>query len=203
MYRPTISSLVHLTNTSPAFNFSHQINELSFGPFYPSLTNPLDNTRATTGAHFHKFQYYLSVVPTIYTTDASALARINPSTSPSSSDEAEAAHVLARSPNTVFTNQYAVTEQSHDVPETAVPGIFVKFDIEPILLTIAEEWDGFLGLLVRLVNLVSGILVAGGWCFQISEWAKEVMGRRSRRRADSNMGMLNGRRSMDEKSGML
>ena len=184
-----------------AFNFSHQINELSFGPFYPSLTNPLDNTRSTTENHFHKFQYYLSVVPTIYTTDASALAFINPSVSPSSSDEANDKHPYAWSSNTVFTNQYAVTEQSHSVPETGVPGIFVKFDIEPILLTIAEEWGGFLGLLIRLVNVVSGLLVAGGWCFQISEWAREAYGRRGRRRADSSMGMLHGRRSMDEKHG--
>lgn len=87
------------------------------------------------------------------------------------------------------------------MPENQVPGIFVKFDIEPILLTIAEEWGGFLGLLVRLVNVVSGVLVAGGWMFQISEWGKEVYGRRSRRRADSYGGVLHGRtKSLDEKT---
>ncbi|KAK4998060.1 hypothetical protein LTR66_002642 [Elasticomyces elasticus] len=163
-----------------AFNFSHQINELSFGPFYPTLTNPLDNTFTTTDRNFYKFQYYLSVVPTIYTT------------SPSNPTGAFA--------NTVKTNQYAVTEQSHVVNEQGVPGIFVKFDIEPILLTIAEEWGGFLGLVVRLVNVVSGILVAGGWCYQISEWAKEVLSRRGRRRG-SSLGVLTGRRSTDEKRG--
>lgn len=124
------------------------------------------------------------------------------SISPSSSDDANAKHPLTSwSHNTVFTNQYAVTEQTHPVAETQVPGIFVKFDIEPILLTIAEEWDGFLALMVRLVNVVSGVLVAGGWCFQISEWAKEGLGRR-RRRAMSE-GVLNGRPAGDEKKGQF
>ncbi|GAB7353768.1 hypothetical protein MBLNU459_g4158t1 [Dothideomycetes sp. NU459] len=188
----------HLDHNS--FNFSHQINELSFGPFYPGLKNPLDNTRTTTDRHFNKFQYYLSVVPTIYTDKAASLDVYHTTVSPSSSDRANDKHPLSYSANTVFTNQYAVTEQSHPVAENQVPGIFVKFDIEPILLTIAEEWGGLLSLLVRLVNVVSGVLVAGGWSFQIWEWSREVYGRRSRRRADSYAGVLHGRKSMDEKT---
>ncbi|TKX18217.1 hypothetical protein C1H76_9691 [Elsinoe australis] len=191
----------HLDHES--LNFTHQINELSFGPFYPSLTNPLDNTRASTEDHFYKFQYYVSVVPTIYTTDSKAVQRMHPGISPGSSDEALKALQRSwamRGSNTVFTNQYAVTEQSHDVPEHAVPGVFVKYDIEPILLTIAEEWDGWLAMLVRVVNVVSGILVAGGWAFQMSDWAREVM-RRGRKRTDSSFGgVLHGRSaSMEEK----
>ncbi|EMC99010.1 hypothetical protein BAUCODRAFT_120300 [Baudoinia panamericana UAMH 10762] len=167
----------HLEHSS--FNFSHHINELSFGPFYPSLTNPLDNTLAATEFNFFKFQYYLSVVPTIYTTNAKALRKITKST--------------------VFTNQYAVTEQSRPVPENQVPGVFVKYDIEPILLMIAEERNSFPALFIRLVNVISGVLVAGGWCFQISEWAREVYGRRRGGRQDS-FGMLT---PMDEKKGSL
>ncbi|KAF2220466.1 endoplasmic reticulum-golgi intermediate compartment-domain-containing protein [Elsinoe ampelina] len=185
-----------------AFNFTHQINELSFGPFYPNLHNPLDNTRASTEEHFYKFQYYVSVVPTVYTTDSKNLELLHPRVSPGSSDEALKALQRTwalRSTNTVFTNQYAVTEQSHAVNEYAVPGVFVKYDIEPILLTIAEEWDGWLAMLVRIVNVVSGILVAGGWLFQMSDWAKEAM-RKGRRRTDSFGGVLHGRSaSMEEK----
>ncbi|CAK4030580.1 ER-derived vesicles ERV41 [Lecanosticta acicola] len=183
-----------------AFNFSHHINELSFGPFYPSLTNPLDNTYATTDAHFYKFQYYLSVVPTIYTTDTNSLRRIDKyHESPSSGEDGLKHSPYRHSTHTVFTNQYAVTEQSHAVPENAVPGVFVKFDIEPIQLTIAEEWNSFPALFIRLVNVVSGLLVAGGWCFQISEWAKDVYGRRRRR--EDGIGMLNGG-LQDEKRGL-
>jgi hypothetical protein len=162
------------TNTSlsphPAFNFSHIINELSFGPLYPSLLNPLDRTYAVTPTHFHKYQYYLSVVPTIYTRW--------PGTAPRS---------------TVFTNQYAVTSSSQDVPEQDVPGIFFKFDIEPILLTVMEEREGVLRLVIRIVNVVSGVLVAGGWVYQLLGWVREVLGGR-KRGGTANGALLHGRK---------
>ncbi len=173
--------------TCTAFNFTHLVNELSFGPYYPSLHNPLDNTLATTESHFHKFQYYLSIVPTIYTDNAAALdskSRSNPKTRDSLRD-------------TIFTNQYAVTESDRDIAEFAVPGIFFKYDFEPILVTISEEWGGLLALAVRLVNVVSGVLVAGGWCYQLGGWAAEVFGRRAKKGA--NLGVLNGRAFGDEK----
>ncbi|KAL0252243.1 hypothetical protein SLS55_010698 [Diplodia seriata] len=155
------------------FNFSHQINELSFGPYYPSLTNPLDDTRSVTPTendHFYKFQYYLSVVPTVYTDNS----------------------------HTIVTNQYAVTEQSHGVSEVSVPGVFVKFDIEPIMLTISEYNGGFLALLIRLVNVVSGVMVAGGWCFRVGEALTEFYGKRKNR--GDGLGVLHGRTpSYDEK----
>ncbi|KAA6407732.1 MAG: COPII-coated vesicle [Lasallia pustulata] len=155
-----------------AFNFSHIINELSFGPFYPTLLNPLDRTVATTVSHFFKYQYYLSVVPTVYTR------------SPGSSPD------LASS-DTIFTNQYAVTTQSQMVGEQQVPGIFFKFDIEPILLTISEERGSLLALVVRVVNVVSGVLVGGGWCYQLMGWAGEIWGKKGGRK--SGEGVLHGR----------
>jgi endoplasmic reticulum-Golgi intermediate compartment protein 2 len=97
----------------------------------------------------------MSVVPTVYSTGSS-------------------------SSNTIFTNQYAVTEQSHEISERMVPGIFFKYDIEPILLTIEERRDGFLTFIIKLINVLSGVLVAGHWGFTLSEWAKEVIGRRRR-----------------------
>ncbi|KAL8899850.1 MAG: hypothetical protein Q9207_005986, partial [Kuettlingeria erythrocarpa] len=81
---------------------------------------------------------------------------------------------------------------SHPVNERTIPGIFFKFDIEPILLTVREEREGFLRLLVRVVNVVSGVLVGGGWCYQLSGWAREVLGRGRRGRGGGD-GMLNGR----------
>jgi hypothetical protein len=70
-----------------------------------------------------------------------------------------------------------VTEQSRQVPETTVPGVFFKYDIEPILLVINEERGGFLALLVRLVNVISGVLVAGTWLWQFTDWALESYGK--------------------------
>lgn len=76
------------------------------------------------------------------------------------------------------------------MPETYVPGVFVKFDIEPIMLTIAEEWGGVLALLVRLVNVVSGVMVAGGWAWQMFDWGMEVWGKKRSGGRSGGMGML-------------
>lgn len=167
------------------FNFSHHIQELSFGPYYPSLVNPLDNTVATTEDRFYKFQYYLSIVPTIYTDDASLLPLLE---AVNRDTDHPAKHVF-HSSHAVKTNQYAATSQSHKVAENYIPGIFVKFDIEPITLTVAEEWGGFFRLVVRLVNVISGVMVAGGWCWQMFDWGLEIWGRKKRSRGES-MGML-------------
>jgi hypothetical protein len=170
-----------------AFNFSHIISELSFGPFYPSLLNPLDRTLDTTPYHFFKFQYYLSVVPTIYTR---SLTSSSSSSFPPSSSTANRGDK-----NTIVTNQYAVTSQSYMIGESMVPGIFFKFDIEPILLTVSEEKGGLLALCVRLVNVVSGVLVGGGWCYQLSGWVGEVWGRRKQR---AGQGVLHGRATVED-----
>ncbi|KAJ4392684.1 hypothetical protein N0V91_011306, partial [Didymella pomorum] len=149
----------HLEHAS--FNFSHIIRELSFGPYFPSMNNPLDNTIALTPSpedHFYKFQYYLSIVPTIYTDSLKAMRALD------SADSAATAGLFAN--HAIKTNQYAVTSQSHTVPEQSVPGVFVKFDIEPITLSLVEQSGGFWPLVVRLVNVISGVMVAGGWAWQ-------------------------------------
>jgi hypothetical protein len=116
----------------------------------------------------------MSVVPTVYTVASSSIA------SPS---------------HTIFTNQYAVTEEEAKISEQMVPGIFFKYDIEPILLTVEEGRDGFLTFVVKVVNVVSGVLVAGHWGFTISEWLVEVLGKR-RRRSSAAGGVL-GKEALD------
>ncbi|KAH0551009.1 hypothetical protein GP486_007632 [Trichoglossum hirsutum] len=157
-------------------HLSHE--DLSFGPHYQSLHNPLSSTIATTDAHFYKYQYYLSLVPTIY-----AIADSTGSKNP---------HL----DKAIQTNQYAVTSQSHQIPEVTVPGIFFKFDIEPILLTVVAERGGFLALLVRIINVVSGVLVAGGWLYQMMGLGGELMG--NKKKGGRSEGMLNGRAHVDE-----
>lgn len=71
-----------------------------------------------------------------------------------------------------------------------MPGIFFKYDIEPILLTVRAERDGFLRALVRIVNVVSGVLVGGGWCYQLLGWGREIMGGKRR---EFDTGVLTGR----------
>ncbi|ERT02948.1 hypothetical protein HMPREF1624_01252 [Sporothrix schenckii ATCC 58251] len=151
-----------------AFNFSHIINELSFGPFYPSLVNPLDQTVNGATAHLHRFQYFMSVVPTVYSVGRPG----------------------RRGARAIFTNQYAVTEQSAEIDERNIPGIFFKYDIEPILLNIVESRDGFLLFALKIVNVLSGALVAGHWGFTLSDWVHDVLQRRRRRSGSAADGVL-------------
>lgn len=90
-------------------------------------------------------------------------------------------------PDTLLTNQYAVTEQSHEVNERVIPGVFFKYDIEPILLQIEETRDSLIVFLVKVINILSGALVAGHWGFTLSEWIKETWGKKRRR---VNTGMI-------------
>ena len=179
------------------FNFSHHINELSFGPHYPNLLNPLDKTTAATEANFHKYQYFLSVVPTIFTKRrvATKSGTLDPAAIPQPATldlqpdshkdkDGRVQHIAnpqaGQDSKSIFTNQYAATSQSREVNPNTIPGIFFKYDIEPILLIVSEQRSSFLGLVVRLVNVISGVVVGGGWMFQLTEWASEVYGRRRR-----------------------
>lgn len=92
----------------------------------------------------------------------------------------------------IFTNQYAVTEQSKQINERMIPGIFFKYDIEPILLNIVESRDSFFLFLIKIINVISGALVAGHWCFTLNEWVKEVRGRRRRGMSNGMLGVKSG-----------
>ena len=61
------------------------------------------------------------------------------------------------------------------------------------MLQIVEERDSFLLFLIKVVNVISGALVAGHWGYRISDWVQEVWGRNRRRRAaGASEGMLGG-----------
>src|SRR5690606_4763658 len=89
---------------------------------------------------FHRFQYFLSVVPTLY-------------------------HSVVNE-QYLATNQYAVTTYEQDVSPQAVPGVFFKFDVEPVTLAITDRRMGLLLFLVRLVNIAGGVFVSGGWIYK-------------------------------------
>lgn len=149
----------------------------------------MDKTITTTSQNFEKYQYYLSVVPTIYT----KAGIVDPDTKtlpdPSTITPAQRKH-------TIFTNQYAVTSHTRTLPASwySTPGIFFRYNIEPILLVVSEERGSLLALLVRLVNVASGVLVAGGWLFRLSTWATEAF----RRRRGFSEGVLTGKHEAEE-----
>lgn len=127
-------------------NLSHVITEFSFGPYFPDITQPLDNSFELTQdrkdvspdlrtpvltafllfrAAFVAYQYFLNVVPTTY---------IAPRSKP------------------LYTYQYSVTHYTRVLEHNkGIPGIFFKFDLDPMSLSIHQRTTSLLQLLIRYV----------------------------------------------------
>jgi len=119
----------------------------------------------------YRFQYFLSVVPTVYVTDDCGRKIIE-------------------------TNQYAVTEQSH--PSAGhmgqeVPGIFFKYDVEPLQLTIFHSHMSTYRFLIRLVAIVGGVAICTEWAYKGFEHLTNKIDRaKGNGRGIAGNGLLNG-----------
>nr|CAB3464873.1 unnamed protein product [Digitaria exilis] len=89
------------------FNITHKINKLSFGTEFPGVVNPLDGAQWTQPASDGTYQYFIKVVPTIYTDIRG---------------------------NKIHSNQFSVTEHFTDgyVRPKPQPGVFFFYDFSPI-----------------------------------------------------------------------
>lgn len=119
-------------------NFSHRIDQLSFGPPVPGGINPLDSSMKLTTDTHHMFQYYIRVVPTKFST-------------------------LDR---TMSTNQFSVTERNrtinHHKGSHGTAGVFFKYDVTAMSVEIEEKRRSFGQFLVRLCGIVGGIFATSG-----------------------------------------
>ncbi|XP_035280994.1 endoplasmic reticulum-Golgi intermediate compartment protein 2 [Anguilla anguilla] len=120
------------------YNFSHRIDHLSFGEEVPGILNPLDGTEKICADHNQMFQYFITVVPTkLHTYKISA-----------------------------DTHQYSVTERerviNHAAGSHGVSGIFMKYDISSLMVTVTEQHMPFWQFLVRLCGIVGGIFSTTG-----------------------------------------
>ncbi|KAJ8382721.1 hypothetical protein SKAU_G00034990 [Synaphobranchus kaupii] len=120
------------------YNFSHRIDHLSFGEEVPGIINPLDGTEKICIDHNQMFQYFITVVPTkLQTYKISA-----------------------------DTHQYSVTERerviNHAAGSHGVSGIFMKYDISSLMVTVTEQHMPFWQFLVRLCGIIGGIFSTTG-----------------------------------------
>ncbi|GJE85614.1 endoplasmic reticulum vesicle transporter-domain-containing protein [Phanerochaete sordida] len=130
-------------------NLSHVITEFSFGPYFPDMTQPLDNSFELTEDPFVSYQYFLHVVPTSY---------IAPRSRP------------------LNTHQYSVTHYTRVLDHNkGIPGIFFKFDVDPMSLTIHQRTTSLLQLLIRCVGVVGGVFVCMGYAVRITTHAVEAV----------------------------
>ncbi|KAL1821312.1 hypothetical protein DCAR_0417710 [Daucus carota subsp. sativus] len=129
-------------------NVSHIIHDLSFGPKYPGIHNPLDGTSRIVQKGSGTFKYYIKVVPTEY-------------------------NYLSK--EVLPTNQFSVTEYfspMHEFERTW-PAVYFLYDLSPITVTIKEERRSFLHFITRLCAVLGGTFAVTGmldrWMYRLVE----------------------------------
>nr|XP_027101775.1 endoplasmic reticulum-Golgi intermediate compartment protein 3-like [Coffea arabica] len=142
-----VAQMVNFRGSSHV-NVSHIIHDLSFGPKYPGIHNPLDGTtrilRGTSGT----FKYYIKIVPTEY-------------------------NYLSK--EVLPTNQFSVTEYFSPMNEfdRTWPAVYFLYDLSPITVTIKEERRNFLHFITRLCAVLGGTFALTGmldrWMYRLLE----------------------------------
>ncbi|EMD33361.1 hypothetical protein CERSUDRAFT_117979 [Gelatoporia subvermispora B] len=132
-------------------NLSHVITEFSFGPHFPDITQPLDNSFEVAHDPFVAYQYFLHVVPTTY---------IAPRSSP------------------LHTHQYSVTHYTRILDPSHhrhTPGIFFKFDLDPLAIKIEQRTTSLVQLAIRCVGVIGGVFVCMGYAVKITTHAVDAV----------------------------
>jgi len=137
-------SAMHLLDlmgfVTDSFNVSHTINELSFGAHFPGAVNPLDGVKSIQNSEHGMYQYFIKVVPTVYT------------------------DIRGRK---ISTNQFSVTEHytTGGPGPRVIPGVFFFYDLSPIKVKFTEERVSFLHFLTNVCAIVGGtVLFFTGTC---------------------------------------
>ncbi|CAJ0946894.1 unnamed protein product [Ranitomeya imitator] len=121
-----------------SYNFSHRIDHLSFGEVLPGIINPLDGTEKIAEESNQMYQYFITIVPTKLHT-----------------------HKVYGD-----THQFSVTEReraiNHATGSHGVSGIFMKYDISSLMVTVTEDHMPLWKFLVRLCGIIGGIFTTTG-----------------------------------------
>ncbi|MBA0769114.1 hypothetical protein Gotri_017879, partial [Gossypium trilobum] len=139
-------------------NVSHMIHDLSFGPKYPGLHNPLDGTVRILHETSGTFKYYIKIVPTEY---RYIWKEVLP------------------------TNQFSVSEYFSPMKEydRSWPAVYFLYDLSPITVTIKEERRSFLHFITRLCAVLGGTFALTGmldrWMYRLIEEVTKASGTRA------------------------
>ncbi|GMQ02565.1 hypothetical protein CsSME_00048727 [Camellia sinensis var. sinensis] len=128
-------------------NVSHIIHDLSFGPKYPGIHNPLDETSRILRGSSGTFKYYIKIVPTEY-------------------------RYLSK--EVLPTNQFSVTEYYSPMKEydRTWPAVYFLYDLSPITVTIREERRSFLHFITRLCAVLGGTFALTG---MLDRWMCRIL----------------------------
>ncbi|XP_009103253.1 endoplasmic reticulum-Golgi intermediate compartment protein 3-like isoform X2 [Brassica rapa] len=120
------------------YNISHKVNRLAFGDFFPGVVNPLDGVQWNQEKQNGVYQYFVKVVPSIYT-DVHG--------------------------HTIQSNQFSVTEHFQKMEAGRMqspPGVFFYYDLSPIKVIFEEQHVEFLHFLTNVCAIVGGIFTVSG-----------------------------------------
>ncbi|XP_062512885.1 endoplasmic reticulum-Golgi intermediate compartment protein 2-like [Corticium candelabrum] len=121
------------------YNFSHRIDHLSFGNAAVGTLNPLDGEMKVAVDRNQMYQYFLQIVPTSFSF---------------AGGQAYAA------------NQYSVTRREriidHSGGSHGVPGIFMKYDMSALTVSITQDHQPFGSFVVRICGIIGGIFATTG-----------------------------------------
>nr|XP_039251597.1 endoplasmic reticulum-Golgi intermediate compartment protein 3-like [Styela clava] len=121
------------------YNLTHTINHLSFGDNYPGQIFPLDNHYVYAEAVEMVFQYYLKIVPTTY---------------------------IKLSGDKLKTNQFSVTKHQKQLSssgaETSLPGLFVSYELSPMMVRYTEKRRSFFHFLTSVCAIIGGVFTVAG-----------------------------------------
>lgn len=127
-------------------DFSHVINEFSFGDFFPYIDNSLDNTaKMNPDDPVTAWLYDTSVVPSFYRKLGAE----------------------------IDTFQYAVSQYSYNSTSLGkkttqnAPGIFFQYDFEALSIIVSDKRISFMQFLVRLVAILSFAVYVAAWLFRL------------------------------------
>ncbi|ORZ33793.1 endoplasmic reticulum vesicle transporter-domain-containing protein [Catenaria anguillulae PL171] len=160
-----------------AINFTHRVDQFAFGATEIGATgsasstsgnnhhhaaasssaglqlaNPLAGGYEVSLTNFEMYQYFLSIVPSTYTSGSLHLS----------------------------TNQYAVTDHKklltpNSQAEQGIPGIFFRYAFEPIAVSItATGQESLPKFMVRMAGIVGGVYVCMGAVHGVVRWGMDV-----------------------------
>eukprot|EP00037_Helgoeca_nana_P002798 m.36183 g.36183 ORF g.36183 m.36183 type:complete len:363 (+) comp12843_c0_seq1:304-1392(+) len=135
----------HLAHIVPPneVNFSHRIDRLSFSDEEIG-GHTLDGDCQVADDRFSMYQYFIKVVPT----STQSLKQKQP----------------------FISNQYSVTEQktvvNHNRGSGGLPGVYFKYDLEPITVRVVEVRRSFVRFLIRLCGIAGGVFATSGMLHQ-------------------------------------
>ncbi|CAG9855773.1 unnamed protein product [Phyllotreta striolata] len=120
------------------YNFSHRIDKFSFGDSSPGIIHPLEGDEFVGNYGRTLFNYFIEIVPTRVDT---FLTYVN-------------------------TYQYSVKALSrpidHNKGSHGIPGLFFKYDVSALRVTVKQQRDHLGTFLARLCSIIGGVFVCSG-----------------------------------------